>query len=100
MTVHRDDDVVTLPVQLEVQGNAEWNRPPAGEKSAVDVDDEDVLGPDLLPQEQPRRAQQRSVGLPDGDVPGEMVVVALPPEGPGEQHQFLPRPEPGQQRAG
>ena len=45
-------------------------------------------------------AQQRPVAQVDGDVAGQMVVVALPPQGPGQQHQFLPRRQVGDELVG
>ena len=52
-------------------------------------DAQDVLGPDLRPGEEPRVAQQRAVAEVGGDVAGEVVVVPLAPQGPGQQGQFL-----------
>ena len=77
MVVHRDVHVVTQLVHFEVQLHAGWVGPPTFEQRAVDVDAHDVVGSELVPQEEPRVAEQRAVGLFDGDVPGEMVVVAL-----------------------
>ena len=66
----------------------ERHRPLPLEDVAVEIDAQDVLGPELLPQQQPRIAEQRAVGLAVGDVPGQVVVVALVPEGAGQQDQL------------
>ncbi len=42
--------------------------------------------------------KQRPVGLAVGDVPGQVVVVALAPQGAGQQHELLARRQVGQQR--
>jgi hypothetical protein len=89
VVVHRDLDVVARLVQLEVERDAERHRPVAFEEVAVEVDADDVARADLVPREQPRVAQQRAVAQVVRDVPGEVVVVALPPQGAREQDDLL-----------
>ena len=77
--------------------SSRWSGIPSGtgqsplEHGAVEVDDQDVLGPDLLPEQEPRIAEQGPVGLAVGDVAGQMVVVPLAPEGAGQEDQLLSR---------
>ena len=97
MAVDGHHDVVPLSVELQVDGDARWDRPPTGQDVAVQVDLEDVVGPEFVPQEEPRVAQEGAVRLPVGDVPGQVVVVALPPQGPGQQDELLPGREYGEQ---
>ena len=70
-------------------GMPERHRPVALEHVAVEVDADDVLGPQLVPRQEPRVAEQRAVALVDRDVAGEVVVVALAPQRAGQQHQLL-----------
>ena len=52
------------------------------------------------PGQQPRVAQQRAVAQVDGDVPGQVVVVPLPPQGAGEHHELLARRQVGDELLG
>ncbi len=42
-------------------------------------------------------AEERAIRLAVGDVAGDVVVVTLAPQGTGQQHQFLPGAEVGDQ---
>ena len=88
------------PVQLEVQGDAERDRPVALDDVALEVDPDHVFGPELVPGQQPGVAEQGAVALVDRDVAGQVVVVALPPQGPGEQHHLGADVQLGQQPVG
>src|SRR5271163_4168134 len=96
MAVHGHDGARTLPVELEVEGDAQGNRPFALENVAVEVDTQDVVGVQLFPQQVPRVAQEGPVGLAVGDVTGQMVVVTLPPQGAGQENEFLAGREVGE----
>ena len=95
--VHGYHDIGALPVQLEMERDAERDRPAAVQDLPVGVDDQHVLGTDLLPQQEPRVAQERPVGLPVGDVPGEVVVVPLAPQRAGQEDELLAGCQFGQQ---
>ena len=93
----RDDHVAAPAMEREMEGDPERDRPVPFDQGAVEVDHQHVLGPDLLPEEEPGVAEQGVVGLAVGDVPGQVVVVPLPPEGAREQHQLLARGEIGKE---
>src|SRR5271166_3438098 len=106
VVVDGDGDVVAPAVQLEVEGDPEGDRPVALQHVPLPVDAQHLLGSEFLPQEHPRVAQQRPVGLAVGDVAGQVVVVTLAPQRPRQQGQLLARGEvreeagPGGRRAG
>ncbi len=100
VAVHGHHHAASLPVELEMEWNAQRNRPVALQQPPLDVDDQDVLGTELVPEQEPRVAQERPVRLTVGDVPGQMVVVALAPQGAGQKDDLLARRELGQQRVG
>src|SRR4051794_33288060 len=83
-----------------MQGDAERCRPVALEHVAVYVNTDDVVGPKLLPQQQPWVAQERAVVLLVRDVPGQVIVVALAPQRAGQQDQLLAGREVGEQLLG
>ena len=89
MAVGRPADVGSTPVQFQMERDAERDGPLALDDLALQGDAQHVLGPDLRPGEEPRVAQQRAVAEVGGDVAGEVVVVALAPQGTGQQGQFL-----------
>ena len=89
MVVDRHGDVVADAMHREVQVYARGSWPPALQHIAVDVDAHHVVRPELVPQEIPRVGEKRSVGLLVGDVAGQMVVVALVPQGARQQHELL-----------
>ncbi len=88
VVVHGDTDVVTEAVQLGVQRDGRGDRPAALEDATLGVDPHDVGGGDLVPGEAPGVHQQRAVGLPVGDVAGQVVVVALSVEHPSQQRHL------------
>ena len=57
--------------------------------AAVEVDAQHLRRPQLGPGEQPRVAQQRAVAEVHRDVAGQVVVVALPPQGAGQDDELL-----------
>ena len=83
-----------------MERDPEGHRPTAFEAVAVEVDDQEVVGPELLPQQEPGVAEQGAVGLPVGDVAGQVVVVPLVPQRPGQQDQLLARGQVGEEGPG
>src|SRR5580704_9592980 len=84
VVVHRPADVGSGLVQLEVEWDAERDGPVSFDDASVQVDAYYLRRPEFGPCEQPRVAQQGAVSHIDGDMPGQMVVVALPPQRAGE----------------
>ena len=95
VVVHREHDVGAGPVEREVELHAGGGRPLALQHVAVDVDADHVFGPELVPEQEPRVGQERAVFEAVRDVAAEVVVVALAPQGTGEQHDLGP---PGERR--
>ncbi len=93
VVVHRPCHVVAHLVQLEVERDAERDRPVTFDHAAVEVDAQHLGGPQLAPRQEPRVAQQRAVAQVDGDVAGQVVVVALAPQRAGQDDQLLARRE-------
>ena len=83
-----------------MEGDSEGNRPFALDDVAVERDAQHVLRTDLRPGEQPRVAEQGAVAEVGRDVAGQVVVVPLAPQGPGQQGQFLAGSELGHQAPG
>jgi hypothetical protein len=86
------------PVQREMQRDAEGHGPVVAVEGGFDhlpiqIDGDHVLRSQLFPVQQPRVAPEGAVASADRDVTGEMIVVALTPQGPGQQRQLLSRGE-------
>ena len=86
--------------------SSRWSGIPSGTGQSpsttrpVEVDAQHLGRAQLGPGQQPRVAQQRAVAQVDGDVPGQVVVVALPPQGAGEHDELLARRQVGDQLLG
>ncbi len=89
VVVHGPAHVLTRPVQLEVERNAERHRPVPFDDTAVQIDAQHLGGSKLGPGQQPRVAQERAVAQVHGDVPGQVVVVALAPECARQHDELL-----------
>ncbi len=91
MVVDGDVHVVSEPVQLQVQGDGATHHPVAFEHLAVEVDPADMRRPQLVPAEVVGIDEQGAVGLLVADVAGDVLLVALAVEGPGQHGQLRPR---------
>src|ERR1700722_11238671 len=93
-------DVRTGPMEFEMQLCAGRHRPVAFHHPTLEVDADDVGGPELGPGQEPRVAQEGSVAEPDGDVPGQVIVIAFAPQGSSQEDQLLFQREIGKELVG
>ena len=100
MVVDGNVHVVSRPVQLQVQGDGSAHDPVPFEHLAVEVDPAHVGGPQLVPAQVVRIDEQGAVGLLVADVAGDVLLVAFPVEGPGQNGELRPRRKGGDELVG